>query len=108
MVNALFCWRDLGSTCSSNSKQRKAQKLAVANARRRLGFETLEDRRMLALISVSNLNGTGSGSLRDAIIQANGNGEADTINFSVTGTINIGSELPPPDKPRILGATLRK
>jgi len=62
--------------------------------RRRLGFESLEDRRMLAVLTVSNFNDFGAGSLRDAIITANGNGEADTIDFAVSGTINIASQLP--------------
>ena len=43
---------------------------------------------------VSSLNDTGSGSLRDAITQVNGGAGGDTITFSVTGTILLGSDLP--------------
>jgi hypothetical protein len=57
--------------------------------RRRLSIERLEDRRLLATITVDTLvDGTGvpGTSLREAIAAAAAN---DTINFSVTGTINL-------------------
>src|SRR4051794_16834749 len=60
--------------------------------RRRLGFELLEDRRLLAILTVNTLvdenNGVGTGgvSLREAVAAA---GSGDTINFSVTGSINL-------------------
>src|SRR5690349_12557512 len=60
--------------------------------RRQLGFELLEDRRVLAILTVNTLvdenNGVGTGgiSLREAVAAAN---SGDTINFSVTGTINL-------------------
>ena len=62
--------------------------------RRRLVFEPLEDRRLLAVFTVSNLNDAGGGSLRDAITMANVDSIADTIDFSVTGQIDIASQLP--------------
>ena len=65
-----------------------------ANDQRRLAFEPLEDRRLLAVFTVDNLGDSGTGSLRDAITQANATTEADRIDFSVTGTINIASQLP--------------
>jgi hypothetical protein len=82
-----FDWltRFLGHETKSNS---------MSHNNRRLRIEPLEDRRLLAVFSVSNLNDAGSGSLREAITLANGNGVADTIDFSVTGTINIASQLP--------------
>jgi CSLREA domain-containing protein len=60
---------------------------------RKLFVEPLEDRRMLAVITVDTLaDGTGvpGTTLREAISAANPN---DTINFSVTGIINLFSQL---------------
>lgn len=62
--------------------------------RRRLAFEPLEDRRLLAVFTVDNLSDSGPGSLREAITQANVTDAADVIEFSVTGTIDIASQLP--------------
>ena len=65
-----------------------------AARRRRFAFETLEDRRVVATITVNTLadenNGIGVGgvSLREAVGAA---APGDTINFSVTGTINLTS-----------------
>jgi hypothetical protein len=81
-----------------NRGKRARRKPAGKNARgwrRRLaGFELLEDRQLLAMITVNTLvdenNGIGSGgvSLREAVAAAQAN---DTITFSVTGTINLTS-----------------
>src|SRR4051812_43467298 len=58
--------------------------------RRRLRFEPLEDRRLLATIPVTTMtdenNGTGLVSLREAVGLAN---TGDTITFSVNGTIQL-------------------
>ena len=69
--------------------------------RRRLRFESLEDRQLLAVFSVSNLSdepvaaaGDFPSSLRQAIFDANANGEADTIDFSVIGNIDLIAQLP--------------
>lgn len=50
-----------------------------------------------ATYTVINLNDSGAGSLRQAIIDANDNAGTDTITFApnVTGTIMLGSALPP-------------
>jgi hypothetical protein len=67
----------------------------VSPLARLLRIEPLEDRRLLAVISVDNLNDSGAGSLRTAIDAANLSiGVPDEITFSVTGTINIASQLP--------------
>ncbi len=50
-----------------------------------------------ATFTVSNLNDAGTGSLRQAIVDANATTEAaDTITFAarLTGTIALGSQLP--------------
>lgn len=44
-----------------------------------------------ATYTVTNLNDSGAGSLRDAVAQANANAGPDTIIFSVTGTIPLTS-----------------
>ena len=78
---------------------------------RRLRSEPLEDRRMLAAVTVDNnldlvngdtssianliANDGGDGiALREAIDAANNTLGGDEIQFSVTGTINIASQLP--------------
>ena len=65
------------------SQARFAKKLR--NKTTRLGFELLERRQMLAIM-VANTNDGGLGSLRDAIFQANSNGNGattvDTIDLS--------------------------
>jgi parallel beta-helix repeat protein len=56
--------------------------------------ESLEDRILLSAFTVSNLNDSGGGSLRQAILNANAEHGADTINFTVAGTIVLNSALP--------------
>ena len=49
---------------------------------------------VLATFTVTNLNDNGAGSLRQAIIDANAAGGADSITFDVAGTINLQTALP--------------
>ena len=48
-----------------------------------------------AIFTVFNLNGAGNGSYTKAIIDANAMPGADTIIFTVAGTIMVGSPIPP-------------
>ena len=54
-------------------------------------LEILEDRAMLSTFTVMNLNDSGPDSLRQAVLDANDNPGADTINFAVSGTIGLTS-----------------
>src|ERR1700748_1298131 len=47
------------------------------------------------IITVTNTNDSGSGSLRQALVDAN---DGDTINFAVTGTIGLTSDELPVNK----------
>ena len=51
---------------------------------RRPKLESLEDRRLLSLFTVENTNSFGTGSLEQAIVSANDNGQANTITFDPT------------------------
>src|SRR5207244_10399705 len=61
-----------------------------------LRTERLEDRTMPAIFTVANLADSGPGSLRAAISSANLSAGADTIQFGVTGQINVLTALPSP------------
>lgn len=68
------------------SRQKKCKGIA-----RQLRYDQLEDRRMLAVFVVSNLDDAGPGSLRDTVALANGFAGADEIQFAVNGTIALTS-----------------
>ncbi|MFO0979641.1 MAG: choice-of-anchor Q domain-containing protein [Planctomycetaceae bacterium] len=53
--------------------------------------ESLEVRTLLSAFTVTNLNDSGTGSLREAIANANASAGMDTISFAVTGTILLSS-----------------
>jgi predicted outer membrane repeat protein len=69
-----------------------------------LGFGlSLSPTTYAANFTVSNLNDSGAGSLRDAITQANAAPGADTITFTVTGTIPLLTEIDIADDVTITG-----
>ncbi|MCA8996466.1 MAG: hypothetical protein KDA80_05770 [Planctomycetaceae bacterium] len=70
------------------TRQRRRQR-----SRRLQSTESLEDRTLLATFNVTNLNNSGVGSLRQAILNSNAGSGADTINVSVSGTIVITTPL---------------
>ena len=75
-----------------HSRQSRRRSKSVSRYDRRLRVEVLEDRRMLAMFTVANLDDAGVGSLRQAILDANAAGGADTINFSAgSGTITLAT-----------------
>ncbi len=84
---------------SEENRSRRAKRLANRRPRTfRPSVELLEDRLAPALFTVNALTdfGTGSGTtgdLRYCINQVNTNGQDNTIQFVVDGTIELGSEL---------------
>jgi hypothetical protein len=56
-----------------------------------LSFESLEDRVVPSTFTVANLLNNGTGSLRQAILNANAHSGSDVIQFAVAGTINLTS-----------------
>ena len=54
------------------------------------GMDLLERRELLATFLVSNLNGSGEGSFRQAILDSNRTTGPNTIDFGVAGTIHVG------------------
>ena len=75
--------------------RRPARGLSIALAQL---FTTLTSVAVAATFTVTNSNDSGAGSLRQAILDANGNAGADTIAFNITGsgvhTIAPASALP--------------
>jgi hypothetical protein len=68
--------------------------------------EQLEERRVLSTLTVANLNDSGAGSLRQAILDANKTASADVIDFQVAGTIRLTSgALPGVTKPVSIDGT---
>lgn len=70
-------------------RSRRAKSAARRPKSRRFSLETLEDRRMMAIFTVSNTGNAGLGSLRQAIIDANAAanvaGVPDEIRFAIAG-----------------------
>lgn len=75
-----------------HSRRRVYRTARVASA-----LEALEGRTLLSTYTVTNANDSGSGSLRQAILDANAHGGADTIAFAIGSgakTINLAKALP--------------
>lgn len=66
-------------------------KVRYCNQRYYLIVESLEDRQVPSTFTVTTLSDSGAGSLRQAILSANANPGADSIQFSVAGTIELTS-----------------
>jgi hypothetical protein len=87
-----------GKEQPKKSKSRRAQRKqrSLAQGPRRAHFEALEDRRVLAVFTVTNLTDAvvaPAGSLREAINNANAAAGADTIQFAagLTGTLSLAA-----------------
>src|SRR5271166_6268322 len=87
-------WLSNGFGLSSGpaAKKRAGVRRGV-RTRTRLRFEPLEDRNLLSALTVLNLADSGAGSLRQAVLDANANPGADTIQFAkgLHGTIVLTS-----------------
>src|SRR4051812_30516878 len=70
---------------------------ARGDGRYRAVVETLETRTLMSTYTVVNTNDAGTGSLRQAILDANAHGGADTIRFQIGSgakTLSPKSQLP--------------
>jgi parallel beta-helix repeat protein len=68
-------------------------------------FERLESRAVLATFTVTSLADAGSGSLRQAVLDANATRDADVIEFGVSGTITLKTALPAVTAPLAIDGT---
>ena len=74
-------------TSGSNRSSRPGRRPGTCSTS--CGVESLEGRQLLSTFTVANLAPSGSGSLRQAILQSNASPGADTIDFGVSGTIRL-------------------
>ena len=87
-----------------HSKRREPQRTRTTVS---LSVEQLEDRSVPSTFDVLNLNNSGAGSLRQAILNANAHVGVDIIDFNVAGTITLTTGALPAitDKVVIDGST---
>ena len=77
--------------------QRQHRQSRVYRATTTTALEMLEGRTLLSTYTVTNANDSGAGSLRQAILDANAHGGADTVAFAIGSgakTINLAKGLP--------------
>ncbi|MFM8934238.1 MAG: hypothetical protein ACKOS8_20435 [Gemmataceae bacterium] len=77
---------------------------ARLNSRSALILETLEARTVPATFLVANLNDTGTGSFRQALVDANALPGPDAIQFQVGGLVTLASDLPAITEPVSINA----
>ena len=103
----------MGIFTKKKIQQTNAARHRIRSRRRRLFLEQLEDRKLLALLTVTNTGDSAlldSGSLRSAILAANQSiNVPDTIKFNIgvggVQTIHLTSALPPITDPLIIEGT---
>jgi hypothetical protein len=81
----------LNSFFRTSAKVRHARRTQRQLATLSLFAEQLEDRSVPSTFNVLNLNDSGAGSLRQAILGANAHAGTDTIDFNLAGTIRLTS-----------------
>jgi hypothetical protein len=86
------------------SSPKPRQRVRRFSRPRALRLQALDDRCLPSTFTVTSLLDTGPGSLREAVIAANSNPGADTIDFGVTGSIGLtGGQLDITDSVTIAG-----
>jgi len=75
-------------------KRSQDRKPKLNRGKRTFSLEQLENRSLLTTFAVLNLDDSGAGSLRQAILDANTTVGQDIINFDVAGVIALKSSLP--------------
>jgi hypothetical protein len=83
---------------NKRTKKSNRTKLTGNERRRMLKIESLERRQLMAVLTVTNTNDSGAGSLRQAIETAESNATTDEIKFNIAGggvkTISLSTALP--------------
>jgi titin len=101
--------RSRGSQSLSHRKLIHARRRGTKGTSHRPPWlEVLEDRWLLSVFTVTNVNDSGSGSLRQAILDANAEPDGNTIQFAIDSgaqIIALSSALPAVTKPVILDGT---